>query len=46
MDEKDQNLQIALANFKASKFEFSLKATRVYDIPLLILNNKLNSKEL
>ena len=39
MDQKEQNLQMALANFKAGKFEFSLEAIRVYNILLLTFSN-------
>jgi hypothetical protein len=39
MDQKEQNLQLAIADFKAGKFKFSSEAARAYGVPLLTFNN-------
>ena len=44
MDHKEQNLQLAIADFKAGKFKFGSEAVRVYGVPLLTFNNRLNGK--
>ena len=35
MNQKEQNLQLAITNFKASKFKFGSEAARVYGVPPL-----------
>ncbi|OCK91066.1 uncharacterized protein K441DRAFT_665329 [Cenococcum geophilum 1.58] len=44
MDQKKQNLQRALANFKASKFEFDSEAAHAYDVPSLTFSDRLNTR--
>ena len=44
MDQKEQNLQLAIADFKAGKFKFGSEAARSYGVPPLTLNNPLNGK--
>ena len=44
MDQKEQNLQLAIADFKAGKFKFGSKATRAYGISLLTFNDWLIGK--
>ena len=43
MDQTEQNLRRALANFKAGKF--SSEAARVYDFPPSTFNNRFNDKK-
>lgn len=44
MDQKEQNLRRALANFKADKF--GSEAARVYNAPPSTSNNRFNGKKL
>lgn len=46
MDQKEPNLQLAVANFKAGKFKFGSEATRAHGVSLLTFNNRLNGKKL
>jgi len=44
MDQKKQNLQRALADFKTGKFEFDSEAARAYDVPSLTFSDRLNTR--
>jgi hypothetical protein len=43
LDQKEQNLRSALADFKAGKF--SSEAARAYDVPPSTFNDRLNGKK-
>lgn len=45
MNQKKQNSQRALADFKASKFKFGSEAARAYDVPSSTFSDRLNSKK-
>ena len=45
MDQKEQNLQMAIANFNAGKFEYSTQAARAYGVPLSTFHNYMRSKQ-
>jgi len=44
MDQKEQNLQLAIADFKAGKFKFGSEAARAYGVPPSTFNDRLNGK--
>ena len=45
MDQREQNLKIALADFKAGKFKSGRQAAIAYGIPPSTFNDRLNGKE-
>ena len=45
MDQKEQNLQIAIADFNAGKFKSGTQATRAYGVPQSTFHNHLNGKQ-
>ena len=45
MDQKEQNLQMALASFKSGRFGFGREAARAYSVPPSTFKDRLNGKE-
>ncbi|OCL01052.1 uncharacterized protein K441DRAFT_650619 [Cenococcum geophilum 1.58] len=45
MDQNEQNLQMALADFKAGKFKSSRQAAIAYGVPPATFNDRLNGKK-
>ncbi|OCK92548.1 uncharacterized protein K441DRAFT_570003, partial [Cenococcum geophilum 1.58] len=44
IDQKEQNLQLAITDFKSGKFKFGSEAARAYGVSSLTFNDRLNGK--
>ena len=44
MDQKEQNLQMAIADFNAGKFESATQAARAYGVPQSTFHDHINGK--
>ena len=45
MDQKEQNLQMAIADFNAGKFESGTQAARAYGVPQSTFHDRISSKQ-
>ena len=45
MDQKEQNLQMAIADFNAGKFEYGTQAARAYGVPQSTFHDCMSGKQ-
>ena len=45
MDQKEQNLQMAIADFNAGKFEFATQAVWAYGVPQSTFHDRISGKQ-